>query len=210
MKNLREEVLRLSNEETLNENIYQVFGGIVAGGLTFCSIPIAYAVARHFIENLQEHKIIWGRKKIANQNAIDSYAKAHPENRDGFVSFVQVAENSPKATVDFYTTSNFLKFDNDKIDFADYAERYSKAINSRAKDLRGSFSINKDLKKVASALKEIEVNAGFFFDINRKQASILKNIIETAMKKYFGDYTIKVKMVYNYKTWEKKYGQSLE
>lgn len=211
MRNLREEVVRLSNEKPLDEGIIQVLGNIAAGGLTLCSLPIAYAVARQFIEKLQERKVIWGRKKLANQVTVDNYAKSHPENRDGLVSFFQMEENSPKATIDFYTTSDFVTYEDGKVDFADYAEHYSRAINSRAKDLRGSFSINKDVKKVASALKEIEVTAAFFFDINKKQASVLKNIITSAMKKYFGDYTVKVKLIYNYKTWENsKYGQSLE
>lgn len=212
MKTLREEVLTLSNDKPLEENFINTLGNIAAGGLLLCSIPVAYAEIYQFIDRIKQRKFEWGNRKLQSQAAVDNFAENSPENRDGLVSLMKIAENSPQANLSFYVTSNLIKqfTKENTFDFDSFGKKYSSLINQRAKDLRETLSINNDVKKVAKAIKKIDVLAAFFVDLNNKQAKLLKQIVEEAVNKYFGDYTVKVNLVYNYKTWEKKYGQSLK
>lgn len=200
---LREDIIKLSGEQPLNEDFQSVIGTalqwLCGGTLLFTG-----AAAANMIWDWFKDRKSWNEHYAPkNQKIVDNLATQIPESNNGLVFAAGLDHKSSEAQFVISVASKLVnKYTKDgKLDFSLFSAEYQKLLSERLAKTQNKMETDSDIKEIASNVKTINANLGIYFKISGLQARQLKAITLKVLKAYFENCKINLKMVYRYADW---------
>lgn len=205
MKTLREDVLKLSGEQALNEDMHSMIETVLLTWVCGGSIIFGGTIIANKLIDWLKGKNTWNERYAPrNQKIVDKLATQVPDSQDGLLFAANLNSKSSESDFVISIASKLInKHTKDsKLDFTGLTKEYQDLLSERLAKTKNKMETDSDIKAIADNIKTINANLGLYFKISGLQARQLKQITLKLLKSYFKDCKINLNMVYKYSDWE--------